>query len=215
LSGLANMQALSRRNDEPERASRPFDLGRDGFVFGEGAGVLILETEEHAARRGAHVYAEALGGALTSDAYHLTAPEPSGRGARMAMTNALRKAEMEPAEIDYVAAHATSTSIGDIAETLAIKGAFGEYACRVAISANKSMVGHMLGAAGAISALASVLAIRDGIVPPTINLENPDPECDLDYVPHVARRMPVRAAMINGFGFGGQNASAIFRQVET
>lgn len=214
LSGLANMHALSRRNDDPERASRPFDLERDGFVFGEGAGVFILETEEHAARRGAHVYAEVMGGALTSDAFHLTAPEPSGRGARMAMSHALARAEMEPQEIDYIAAHATSTPIGDIAETLAIKGALGEHAQKVAISANKSMVGHMLGAAGAISALASVLAIRDGIVPPTINLDTPDPECDLDYVPNVARRMPVRAAMVNGFGFGGQNAAAIFRRFE-
>jgi 3-oxoacyl-[acyl-carrier-protein] synthase II len=214
LSGLANMHALSRRNDDPERASRPFDLERDGFVFGEGAGVLILETEEHAARRGATVYAEALGGALTSDAYHLTAPEPTGRGARMAMTNALRRAQMEPHEIDYIAAHATSTTIGDTAETMAIKGALGDHARSVAISANKSMIGHLLGAAGAISAVACVLAIRDSVVPPTINLDNPDPDCDLDYVPHVARQMPVRAAMVNGFGFGGQNASAIFRRFE-
>jgi 3-oxoacyl-[acyl-carrier-protein] synthase II len=214
LSGLANMHALSRRNDDPERASRPFDLDRDGFVFGEGAGVFILETEEHAARRGAKVYAEALGGALTSDAFHLTAPEPSGRGAGMAMSQALERAQMEPHEIDYIAAHATATPIGDLAETLAIKSAFGDHARKVAISANKSMVGHMLGAAGAISAIASVLAMRDGIVPPTINLETPDPECDLDYVPNVARRMPVRAAMVNGFGFGGQNASTIFRRFE-
>jgi 3-oxoacyl-[acyl-carrier-protein] synthase II len=213
LTSLAHMQALSRRNDEPERASRPFDLDRDGFVFGEGAGVLILETEEHAVRRGASVYAEALGGALTSDAFHLTAPEPSGRGARMAMTNALKNAGMEPHEIDYIAAHATSTQVGDAAETLAIKGALGEHAREVAISANKSMVGHMLGAAGAISAIASVLAIRDGVVPPTINLDTSDPVCDLDYVPNVARELTVDAAMINGFGFGGQNASAIFRRV--
>ena len=167
------MHALSRRNDDPEGASRPFDLERDGFVFGEGAVVLILETEEHAVRRGASVYAEALGGALTSDAFHLTAPEPSGRGARMAMTNALKRAEMEPHELDYIAAHATSTPIGDIAETQAIKAAFGDHARKLAISANKSMVGHLLGAAGAISALACVLAIRDGMVPPTINLTTP------------------------------------------
>jgi 3-oxoacyl-[acyl-carrier-protein] synthase II len=213
LTSLAHMQALSRRNDEPERASRPFDLERDGFVFGEGAGVLILETEEHAVRRGASVYAEALGGALTSDAFHLTAPEPSGRGARMAMTNALKNAGMEPHEIDYIAAHATSTQVGDAAETLAIKGALGEHAREVAISANKSMVGHMLGAAGAISAIASVLAIRDGVVPPTINLDTSDPVCDLDYVPNVARELTVGAAMVTGFGFGGQNASAIVRRV--
>jgi 3-oxoacyl-[acyl-carrier-protein] synthase II len=212
LTGLANMQALSRRNDDPPRASRPFDLERDGFVFGEGGAVLILETEEHAARRGAHVYAEAVGGALTSDAFHLTAPEPSGRGARQAMTNALARAEMEPHQIDYIAAHATSTPIGDTAETLAIKGAFGDHARNVAVSANKSMIGHLLGAAGAVSAVAVVLAIRDGIVPPTINYEFPDPDCDLDYVPNVARKMTVNAAMVNGFGFGGQNASAIFRR---
>ena len=212
LTSLANMQALSRRNDEPELASRPFDLDRDGFVFGEGAGVLILETEEHAVRRGAAVYAEALGGALTSDAFHLTAPEPSGRGARQAMAKALCRAGMEPREIDYIAAHATSTSIGDAAETRAIKDAFGDHAHTVAVSANKSMIGHLLGAAGAVSAVACTLAIRDGIVPPTINLVTPDPDCDLDYVPNVARRMTVDAAMVNGFGFGGQNAAAIFRR---
>ena len=214
LTSLANMHALSRRNDDPEGASRPFDRERDGFVFGEGAGVLILETEEHAVRRGASVYAEALGGALTSDAFHLTAPEPSGRGARMAMTNALKRAKMEPHELDYIAAHATATQIGDIAETLAIKDALGDHARRVAISANKSMIGHLLGAAGAISAVACVLAIRDGVVPPTINLDYPDPDCDLDYIPHVARKLPVRAAMVNGFGFGGQNASTIFRRFD-
>ena len=214
LTSLANMHALSRRNDDPEGASRPFDRERDGFVFGEGAGVLIIETEEHAVRRGASVYAEALGGALTSDAFHLTAPEPSGRGARMAMTNALKRAGMEPHELDYIAAHATATQIGDIAETLAIKDALGDHARTVAISANKSMIGHLLGAAGAISAVACVLAIRDGVVPPTINLDHPDPDCDLDYVPHVARKLPVRAAMVNGFGFGGQNASTIFRRFD-
>ncbi len=214
LTSLANMHALSRRNDDPQGASRPFDRERDGFVFGEGAGVLILETEEHAVRRDASVYAEALGGALTSDAFHLTAPEPSGRGARMAMTNALTRAGMEPRELDYIAAHATATQIGDIAETLAIKDALGDHARNVAISANKSMIGHLLGAAGAISAVACVLAIRDGVVPPTINLDHPDPDCDLDYVPHVARQMSVRAAMVNGFGFGGQNASTIFRRFD-
>jgi len=213
LTGLSHMQALSKRNDDPRRASRPFDSERDGFVFGEGAGVLILETEEHAVRRGASVYAEALGGAMTSDAYHLTAPEPSGRGARLAMTNALKRAELEPHDIDYIAAHATSTQIGDLAETRAIKNALGEHAHKVAVSANKSMIGHLLGAAGAISGVACVLAMRDSIVPPTINLEFPDPECDLDYVPNVAREMPVRIAMVNGFGFGGQNASTIFRNL--
>lgn len=212
LTSLSHMHALSHRNDDPERASRPFDADRDGFVFGEGAGILILETEEHAARRGAHVYAEAMGGALTSDAFHITAPEPTGRGARAAMTNALKRAEMSPQDIDYIAAHATATPIGDAVETRAIKGALGEHAGRVSVSANKSMVGHMLGAAGAISAISSVLAIRDGVVPPTINLETPDPECDLNYVPNVAVRRQVDAAMVNGFGFGGQNASTIFRR---
>lgn len=214
LTSLANMHALSRRNDDPPRASRPFDLDRDGFVFGEGAGILILETEEHAVKRGASVYAQAMGGALTSDAYHVTAPEPSGRGARMAMTKSLARAGMAPEDIDYIAAHATATQLGDIAETRAITDALGDHARKVAVSANKSMVGHMLGAAGAISALSSVLAIRDGVIPPTINLETPDPECDLDYVPNVARRTTVDAAMVNGFGFGGQNASTIFRRFE-
>lgn len=214
LTSLSHMQALSKRNDDPQRASRPFDKDRDGFVFGEGSGILILETEEHAARRGAHIYAEAMGGALTSDAFHLTAPEPSGRGARAAMTNALKRAGMIPGDIDYIAAHATSTPLGDIVETRAIRGAMGEFADRIAVSANKSMVGHMLGAAGAVSAISSVLAIRDGIVPPTINLDTPDPECDLNYVPNVAERRQVDAAMVNGFGFGGQNASTIFRRFE-
>ncbi|MCA9879023.1 MAG: beta-ketoacyl-ACP synthase II [Thermomicrobiales bacterium] len=212
LTSLSHMQALSHRNDDPQAASRPFDADRDGFVFGEGAGVLILETEEHALRRGAHIYAEAMGGALTSDAFHLTAPEPTGRGARAAMTNALKRASMSPEDIDFIAAHATSTPLGDVVETRAIKGALGDHAARVAISANKSMVGHMLGAAGAISAISAVLAIRDGVVPPTINLQNPDPECDLNYVPNVAEHRTVDAAMVNGFGFGGQNASTIFRR---
>ncbi len=214
LTSLANMHALSRRNDDPPGASRPFDLDRDGFVFGEGAGILILETEEHAVKRGASVYAQAMGGALTSDAYHVTAPEPSGRGARMAMTKTLARARMSPDDIDYIAAHATATQLGDVAETRAITDALGDHARKVAVSANKSMVGHMLGAAGAISALSSVLAIRDGVIPPTINLETPDPECDLDYVPNVARRTTVDAAMVNGFGFGGQNASTLFRRFE-
>ena len=214
LTSLSHMHALSHRNDDPQRASRPFDADRDGFVFGEGAAILILETEEHAARRGAHVYAEAMGGALTSDAFHITAPEPTGRGARAAMTNALERAEMSPEDIDYIAAHATATPLGDTVETRAIKGALGDHAVNVSVSANKSMVGHMLGAAGAISAISSVLAIRDGVVPPTINLQTPDPECDLNYVPNVAERRQVDAAMVNGFGFGGQNASTIFRRFQ-
>lgn len=213
IAGLTNMGALSRRNDRPTEASRPFDLGRTGFVFSEGAAVMVLETEEHAARRGATVLCQASGGAYTSDAFHITAPDPSGTGAALAMTRAIVRAALSPTDIDYVAAHATATMIGDIAETQAIKHAFGEHATNLAISANKSMVGHLLGAAGAISSLACVLAIRDGIVPPTINLTDPDPACDLDYVPNVARRMTVNAALANGFGFGGQNACAIFRRV--
>ncbi len=213
VAGLTNMGALSRRNDEPARASRPFDSGRDGFVFGEGAAVMILETEEHAARRDAPVLCQASGGAYTSDAFHITAPDPSGSGAALAMSRALTRAGLSPADVQYVAAHATSTPIGDIAETQAIKCAFGDHAHRLAISATKSMVGHLLGAAGAISSLACVLAIRDNLVAPTINLDDPDPLCDLDYVPNVARPLRVDAAAANGFGFGGQNACAIFRRV--
>lgn len=213
VAGLTNMGALSRRNDEPARASRPFDSGRDGFVFGEGAAVMILETEEHATRRDAPVLCQASGGAYTSDAFHITAPDPSGSGAALAMSRALTRAGLSPADVQYVAAHATSTQIGDIAETQAIKCAFGDHAHRLAISATKSMVGHLLGAAGAISSLACVLAIRDNLVAPTINLDDPDPLCDLDYVPNVARPLRVDAAAANGFGFGGQNACAIFRRV--
>ena len=211
FAALANMGALSKRNDEPERASRPFDADRDGFVFGEGAAVLVIEAAEHAERRGARILAEVAGGALTGDAYHISAPDPSGYGATQAMIRALRDAGMATDEIDYVVAHGTSTPLNDATETKAIHAAFGEHAARLAVSSNKSMVGHTLGAAGAISALAAVLAIRDGLVPPTINYQTPDPECDLDYVPNTARRTPVRAAIVNGFGFGGQNAVAVFR----
>jgi 3-oxoacyl-[acyl-carrier-protein] synthase II len=172
---------------------------------------MILETEEHALKRGAPIICEALGGAYTSDAFHITAPDPSGGGAALAMKRALKWSDLVPSDVDYVAAHATSTPIGDIAETEAVKQAFGDHAKKLALSSNKSMVGHLLGAAGAVSALACVLAIRDDIVPPTINLENQDPACDLDYVPNVARRMQVNVAIANGFGFGGQNACAIFR----
>ena len=210
VAGLANMRALSRRNDDPAAASRPFDTGRDGFVFGEGSAVMILETEEHAARRGAEVLAYCHGGAYTSDAFHITAPDPTGRGAARAMSMAVERAGLQPSDIDYVAAHATATPIGDIAETKAVKTAFGDHAHKLALSANKSMLGHLLGGAGAVSSLACVLAMRDSLVPPTINLDSQDPECDLDYVPNVARPMPVRAAIANGFGFGGQNACAVF-----
>ncbi|MDP9270783.1 MAG: beta-ketoacyl-ACP synthase II [Chloroflexota bacterium] len=211
FAALANMGALSKRNDEPEKASRPFDANRDGFVFGEGAAVLVVESAEHAEGRGATILAEIAGGALTGDAFHISAPDPSGYGATQAMIRALRDAGMRPEEIDYVAAHGTSTPLNDATESKAIRAAFGEHSSKLAVSSNKSMVGHTLGAAGAISALAAVLAIRDGLVPPTINYETPDPECDLDYVPNEARRTPVRAAIVNGFGFGGQNAVAVFR----
>ncbi|HEY7030666.1 MAG TPA: beta-ketoacyl-ACP synthase II [Thermomicrobiales bacterium] len=212
VAGLGNMGALSRRNDDPAGASRPFDLGRDGFVFSEGAAVMVLESEEHAIRRGASIICEVAGGAYTSDAFHITAPDPTGRGAALAMQRALTWAELAPTAVDYVAAHATATPLGDVAETEAIKQALGDHASKVAISANKSMVGHLLGAAGAVSSLACVLAIRDNVAPPTINLTDPDPKCDLDYVPNVARKMPIDVALANGFGFGGQNACAVFRR---
>ncbi len=212
FAALANMGALSKRNDEPQRASRPFDANRDGFVFGEGAGVLVVESARHALDRGATVLAELAGGALTADAFHISAPEPSGDGAARAMTRALADAGLRPEEITYVAAHGTSTPLNDRTETKAIHTAFGDHAKRLLVSSNKSMIGHTLGAAGAMSALAAVLAIRDGIVPPTINYETPDPECDLDYVPNEARRAQVEAAIVNGFGFGGQNAVAVFRR---
>jgi 3-oxoacyl-[acyl-carrier-protein] synthase II len=210
VAGLANMGALSRRNGDPTKASRPFDTGRDGFVFSEGAVVMVLESEEHAVRRGASILAESKGGAYTSDAFHITAPDPSGRGAATAIKWALERAKLQPSDVQYVAAHATATPIGDIAETKALKRSFGDHAYKLAVSANKSMVGHLLGAAGSISGFGCVMAIRDNKVHPTINLDNIDPECDLDYVPNVAREMPVNIAMANGFGFGGQNASTIF-----
>lgn len=212
FSALCNMGALSRRNDAPAQASRPFDRDRDGFVCGEGAAVMILETEAHARARRARVYAEVAGGALTSDAHHITAPHPNGEGAQRAMAQALRVSGVAPADVDVIYAHGTSTPLNDVTETEAIKAVFADHAYRVAISATKSMVGHLLGAAGAISALAAVLSIRDGIVPPTVNLENPDPRCDLDYVPHVARHQPVRVALVNAFGFGGQNVALVLRR---
>jgi 3-oxoacyl-[acyl-carrier-protein] synthase II len=213
IAGLANMGALSSRNDDPAGASRPFDKGRDGFVFSEGAAIVVLESEEHAARRGAHVMCEVAGGAYTSDAFHITAPDPSGRGQAAAIRGALRRAELEPEQVDYVAAHATATGLGDVGETNTIKRVFGDHAKDLAISANKSMLGHLLGAAGAVSSLACILAIRDGLIPPTINLTDPDPDCDLDYTPNVSRELPVKVAVANGFGFGGQNASAVFKAV--
>ncbi len=212
FAALANMTALSKRNDDPAGASRPFDKTRDGFVFGEGAGILVVESAEHAMARGATILAEIAGAALTADAYHISAPEPTGRGASMAMTKALRQAGIAPDEIDYIVAHGTSTPLNDVTETRAIKRAFGDYAYKVPISSPKSMVGHTLGAAGALSAIAAVGAIRDGWIAPTINYQVPDPDCDLDYVPNVKRKVRVDTAMINGFGFGGQNAVAIFKR---
>ena len=212
FAALGNMGALSKRNDDPEHASRPFDRDRDGFIFGEGAGVCVVESAEHALARGATIHAEIIGAALTADAFHISAPEPTGRGAARAMTNALRDAGIGPGDVDYIVAHGTSTPLNDVTETRAIKVAFGEHAKRIPISSPKSMIGHLLGAAGAVAGIAAVRAICDGWVPPTANLENPDPECDLDYVPLVKREVRVDTAIINGFGFGGQNAVAVFRR---
>jgi len=208
---LARLGALSKRNDDPEHASRPFDRDRDGFVFGEGAAVMMLERLGHARRRGARIYAELAGVGHTSDAFHVTAPEPSGESAARCIQRALSVAELGPNEIEYICAHGTGTPLNDASETRAIKRAIGERAYRVPISSPKSMVGHLLGAAGAISGLACVLALCDGVIPPTMNLDNPDPECDLDYVPKVARKQRTRSAVANGFGFGGQNAVAVFK----
>ncbi len=206
IASLANMQALSKNTERPpEEVSRPFDALRDGFVYSEGAAAAILETAESALARGAHIYAEVVGGAFTGDAYHVTAPAPGGAGAALCMTRAMKYSDLTPDDIDYIAAHGTSTSLNDAAETAAIKRAMGERAYKVSISSNKSMIGHSLGAAGAISAVATICAIRDGIAPPTINLHNPDPACDLDYTPNEARHLKIGAALVNGFGFGGQN----------
>ena len=205
IAGLANMHALSRRNDEPTRASRPFDRDRDGFVFGEGAVVCILETLEQAQARGARIYAEVLGGGRTADAFHITAPDPQGEGAARAMRAALRNSGLEPGEIDYICAHGTGTALNDAIETRAIHEVFGEHAQRLAVSSPKSMTGHLMGAAGALSAAAAALALYHGILPPTINHEHGDDDCDLDYVPQQSRPAELRAALVNGFGFGGQN----------
>lgn len=210
LGGFIAARALSSRNDQPARASRPFDKDRDGFVVGEGAGLLVFEEYEHARRRGARLYAEVLGSGNTADAHHITAPHPCGAGASRAMQAALQEAELNPSDIQYVNAHGTSTDLGDIAETKAIGQVFGEHARRLAISSTKSMIGHLLGASGGVEAIATVLTIRHGVVHPTINYETPDPECDLDYVPNTAREMRVRRAISNSFGFGGHNCCLIF-----
>ncbi len=212
LASFAQAKALSRRNDDPQRASRPWDRDRDGFVLGDGGGAVILEELEHARARGAKIYAELIGFGMSGDAYHITLPPEDGEGARLAMANALRDAAINPEDVQYVNAHATSTLAGDKAETLAIKRAFGEHARRLAVSSTKSMTGHLLGAAGVVEAIFSILALRDQVAPPTINYDTPDPDCDLDYVPNTARQMPIDIALSNSFGFGGTNGSVIFKR---
>ena len=213
LAAFSSMKALSARNDDPAAASRPWDRDRDGFVLGDGAGVLVLEEYEHAKARGATIYAELAGFGMSGDGYHITSPPEDGAGAVASMKNALRSAAMDPSEVGYINAHGTSTPQGDIAETRAIKTVFGEKP-KLAVSSTKSMIGHLLGAAGSVEAIFSVLAIRDGVLPPTINLDNPDDACDLDYVPGTAREAPVKAALSNSFGFGGTNGTLIFRAVD-
>lgn len=210
IGAFCAARAMSTRNDDPEHASRPFDAERDGFVMGEGCGVLILESLEHAQARGARIYTELLGYGMSADAYHITQPDPEGDGARRAMQNALRDAGLQPTDIDYINAHGTSTRYNDAKETLAIKRVFGEHAYKLAVSSTKSVTGHLLGAAGAVEACACILAIQNQMLPPTINYEHPDPECDLDYVPNTARPAKVRYAMSNSFGFGGHNSVLIF-----
>ena len=213
LAGFASARALSTRNDDPEEASRPWDEGRDGFVLSDGAGVVVLESLEHARARGARIYAEMAGFGMSSDAYHITLPPEDGEGARRCMRLALADAGIAPGEIDYINAHGTSTPAGDVIETRAVKDVFGDHAKKLAISSTKSMIGHTLGAAGGIEAIFCVLAIRDGIAPPTINLENPSPDCDLDYVPNTAREMKIDVALTNSFGFGGTNGSLVLRSL--
>lgn len=210
MAGFCSARALSRRNDEPEKASRPFDIDRDGFVMGEGSAILILESLESAQARGARIYAEILGCGMTCDAHHITAPLPDGSGAARAMQYALADAGLEPEAINYVNSHGTATGLGDIAETKAVKTVFGDHAMKLVVNSTKSMIGHLLGAAGAIESLATIKSIVDGKVHPTINLDNPDPECDLDYVPKTARNLDIDKAITNSFGFGGHNASIIF-----
>lgn len=212
IGGFNAMKALSTRNNEPEKASRPFDRDRDGFIMGEGSGIIVLESLESAISRGARIYAEIVGYGLTADAYHMTSPAPEGEGAARCMKMALKDGEMNPTDIDYINAHGTSTKYGDELETMAIKNVFKEHAYKVAVSSTKSMTGHLLGAAGGVEAIVSMLCMRDNIVPPTINLDNPDPQCDLDYVPHKSRKMEVNCVMSNSFGFGGTNACLIFKR---
>jgi 3-oxoacyl-[acyl-carrier-protein] synthase II len=211
---MARTGALSRRNDDPTSASRPFDRDRDGFVFGEGAGMLVLETLDHARSRGAHIMAELAGASITGDAYHVSAPEPSGESAKRAILKAIQDADLRPDEVDYVCAHGTGTPLNDVTETRALKMALGEHAYRIPVSSVKSMIGHLLGAAGALSAVATVKTLDTGCIPPTINQFTPDPECDLDYVPWKPRQRQVRNVLVNGFGFGGQNSVAVFKRWE-
>jgi 3-oxoacyl-[acyl-carrier-protein] synthase II len=214
VGGFAAMKALSTRNEEPEKASRPFDKERDGFVIGEGSGILILEEREQALKRGAKIYAEVIGYAANGDAYHMTAPAPEGEGAARCMRLALKDAGITPTDVDYINAHGTSTEYNDANETTAIKAVFGEQAAKLAVSSTKSMTGHLLGAAGAVEGVYSTLAIHHGMIPPTINYENPDPACDLDYVPNTARKADVKVALSNSFGFGGTNGCVIFRRAQ-
>lgn len=212
VGGFGAMRALSTRNTEPQRASRPFDKDRDGFVMGEGSGVMVLEELEHAKRRGAKIYGEIIGYGQSADAHHMTAPSPEGAGAALAMANALRRAQINPESVDYINAHGTSTPQGDICETMAMKKVFGSHAKKMMVSSTKSMTGHLLGAAGAVELAICIKAIETGIIPPTINLDNPDPECDLDYVPHKARETKINVAMSNSFGFGGHNCSLVVKR---
>jgi len=213
IAGFGNAKALSTRNDSPETASRPWDKDRDGFVLGEGAGVLVLEELEHAKKRGARIYCELAGFGMSGDAYHMTSPPENGEGAARCMLNALRNAQISPDKVQYINAHGTSTPLGDKAETFAVKQAFGDHARRVAVSSTKSMTGHLLGAAGGIEAVYSALAVHHGVAPPTINLNTPDPECDLDYIPNTARQMKIDVAISNSFGFGGTNGTLVFRKM--
>lgn len=213
IAGFAAMKALSTRNDDPERASRPFDRDRDGFVMGEASGIMILEEESHAKKRGAEIYAEMAGYGLSADAYHMTSPQPQGEGAARCMNNAIKQAKLNPEDVDYVNAHGTSTGLGDICETRAIKKAFGEHAKNgLLVSSTKSMTGHLLGAAGSVEMAACILAIKYGVIPPTINLDNPDEECDLDYIPHTPREHKVNVVINNSFGFGGHNATLLAKR---
>lgn len=213
VAGFANARALSTRNDDPEGASRPWDRDRDGFVLADGAGVMVLEEYAHARRRGARIYAELIGYGMSADAFHMTLPSENGEGAAWSMKNAISNAGIEPSAVDYINAHGTSTPAGDLVESNAIKQIFGDHARRLAVSSTKSMIGHLLGAAGGVEAIFSVLSIRDQVAPPTINLENPDPACDLDYVPNQAREMPIKVVLSNSFGFGGTNGTLIFKSI--